>query len=256
MSNVLRIDHSGWVELRLNRPDARNALSGELLHELLEHLQAADDDSSVHAMLITGEGRDFCAGYDLKGKADDSYGSHSVTDGGFDADLARVQKSAQPIMDVLKIRKPVVAMVHGFCLAGGTDLAFVCDIVIAADDAMIGFPATRDLGSPPVPMWLYHVGPQWAKRLLLTGDSISGQDAAKIGLVLKSVPREALEDEVHGLMRRMSAIDPHLLTANKRIVQFGLELPRCQQCLEPGPRERCSCASRAVGVGAQGVGAR
>ena len=97
-------------------------------------------------------------------------------------------------------------------------------MVIAADDARFGFPATRDLGSPPQQMWLYHVGPQWAKRLLLTGDTIDGAEAASLGLALKAVPEADLEAEVEQLLDRLALIDPALLAAQKRIVNLGLEL--------------------------------
>ncbi|MCB1743999.1 MAG: enoyl-CoA hydratase/isomerase family protein, partial [Gammaproteobacteria bacterium] len=119
---------------------------------------------------------------------------------------------------------PVIAQVHGYCLAGGTDLALLSDMVIAAEDAVFGFPPARDLGSLPNQMWLYHCGPQWAKRLLLTGDTVTGAEAASIGLVMKAVPAELLEDEVEGLADRLARIDPDLLSANKRIVNLGMEL--------------------------------
>lgn len=146
------------------------------------------------------------------------------------------------ICDFTRRHKPVIAQVHGNCLAGGTDLAFLCDIVIAADDANIGFPPVRDMGVDPNHMFLYHMGPQvgliqqftlvitvlfdilqWAKRLVLTGDTLSGKDAAQTGLVLKSVPAELLEQECEGLADRMALIDPDLLAGNKRIVNLGLE---------------------------------
>jgi enoyl-CoA hydratase len=118
----------------------------------------------------------------------------------------------------------VIAQVHGYCLAGGTDLALLCDMVIAAEDATIGFPPARDLGALPNNMWLYNVGPQWAKRLMLTGDTITGREAALIGLVLKAVPANLLEQEVEQLLDRLAKIDTDLLSANKRIVNLGLEL--------------------------------
>jgi enoyl-CoA hydratase len=127
-------------------------------------------------------------------------------------------------MVLFDMHKPVIAQVHGHCLAGGTDIALLCDMVIAADDATIGFPPARDLGSLPNQMWIYHCGPQWAKRLVLTGDTITGAEAVEIGLVMKSVPGDMLEAEVEGLADRMAQIDPDLLTANKRIVNVGLEL--------------------------------
>ena len=126
------------------------------------------------------------------------------------------------------MHKPSIAQVHGSCLAGGTDLALACDVVIAADDARIGFPAARAMGALPNNLWMYHCGPQWAKRLQLTGDSITGADAAKIGLVLKAVPAGVLEDEVQGLADRFALIDPDLLAANKRITNLALELMGAQ----------------------------
>jgi enoyl-CoA hydratase len=114
--------------------------------------------------------------------------------------------------------------VHGHCLALGTVIAFFCDMVICAEDARLGFPPSRNLGTTPSMMWLHHAGPQWAKRLLLTGDTISGAEAAQIGLALKAVPADLLEAEVEGLLDRLASIDHHLLAANKRIVNLGLEL--------------------------------
>jgi enoyl-CoA hydratase len=127
-------------------------------------------------------------------------------------------------MALFDMHKPVIAQVHGRCLAGGTDLALLCDMVICSEDAVFGFPPARAQGSLPSHMWLYLIGPQWAKRLLLTGDSIRGEDAAKIGLVLKAVPRDQLEEEVSELAKRLSMIDADLLAANKRIVNVGLEM--------------------------------
>ena len=97
-------------------------------------------------------------------------------------------------------------------------------MIIAADDAVVGFPPARDLGALPNNMWLYNVGPQWAKRLTLTGDTVTGSEAQSIGLILKSVPSEYLAREVEGLAARMAHIDPDLLSANKRIINTGLEL--------------------------------
>jgi enoyl-CoA hydratase len=118
----------------------------------------------------------------------------------------------------------VIAKVHGNCLTGGTDLALMCDIVIAAEDARIGYPACRSQGSPPHHMWFYQVGPQWAKRLLLTGDSLTGRDAARIGLVLDAVPPDRLDAEVDALAARIALVDADLLACHKRIVNLAMEL--------------------------------
>jgi enoyl-CoA hydratase len=220
----------GRARIVLNRPDKRNALSQELLAELHHALWEADNDTAVHAVVLKGEGKGFCAGYDLTpqrpAKPDESNGPvyRRGMFSNYDDDAWQLERDQRLRMVLFDMHKPVIAQIHGFCLAGGTDIALLCDMVIAADDTRIGFPATRDLGSPPNQMWLYHVGPQWAKRLLLTGDAITGAEAASIGLVLKAVPAALLEAEVEQLLDRLAAIDPALLSANKRIVNLGLEL--------------------------------
>jgi enoyl-CoA hydratase len=232
---VAVIDHPGWAEIALNRPEHRNALTPELLDALVRAAEDADRRRDVHAIMLSARGPDFCAGYDLRGGGGREYRDNSAAANGYDENLRRVQRSSAPIRALLGIHKPIIAKVHGRCLAGGTDLALMCDIVIAASDAVIGFPPTRDLGSPPVPMWLYHVGPQWAKRLLLTGDSISGADAARIGLVLKAVPAEHLDGEVGGLMTRLARIDHELLSTQKRMVDLGLALMGRTTLLDAAP---------------------
>ncbi len=220
----------GRARITLNRPEKLNALSMELQTELNAALWDADNDVNVHAVILRGNGRAFSAGYDLtplasrRGAVDDSY--TAVYRGGrtFDDDAWQMERSQRLRMAIFDMHKPVIAQVHGFCLAGGTDIAFLCDIVIAADDATIGFPPARAMGALPNNMWIYHCGPQWAKRMFLTGDSITGAEAAKIGLVLKSVPKDLLEAEVEQLVDRMVMIDTDLLSANKRIVNLQLEL--------------------------------
>ena len=141
-----------------------------------------------------------------------------------DDDSWQLERNTHRMRVLWDMHKPTIAQVHGRCLAGGTDLALFCDLVYAADDALIGFPPARNLGSLPNSMWLYHVGPQWAKRLTMTGDLVSGADAALIGLVLKSVPAELLDAEVRSLARRLAMIDADLLSSNKRVINMGMEL--------------------------------
>ena len=207
----------------LNRPEKRNALSGKLLRELNASLLEADEHNAVHCVVLRGAGPHFCAGADLSEfssqRGPDYRGRQEIDD-----DVWRLEQGQRLRIQIFDMHKPVVAQVHGTCIGIGTELAWFCDMVIVADDARIGFPPVRDLGTPPGSMWLYHCGPQWAKRLLLTGDSIRGKDAAKIGLALKSVPAAKLEAEVMRLAGRMGLVDPHLLSANKRLVNLGLEL--------------------------------
>ena len=225
--NIIYEVERSRARITLNRPEKLNALSNELQEELNDALWEADNDNDVHAIIIKGAGRAFSAGYDItpnRPRMEPAPGANYRTGRTFDDDAWRMEKSQRLRMVIFDMHKPVVAQVHGYCLAGGTDLALLCDIIIAADDAIMGFPAARAMGSLPNQMWLYHVGPQWAKRLFLTGDTITGADAAKIGAVLKSVPADLLEQEVEGLVDRMAMIDTDLLTANKRIVNIGLEL--------------------------------
>jgi enoyl-CoA hydratase len=217
-------DGCAWITL--NRPAKRNALSEPLMELLHERLWEADEDNRVRCVVLRAAGPDFSSGYDLQrydqpipGQVDHKRGRAK-----FDDDAWHQEKAQRLRMALFDMHKPVIAQVQGRCLAGGTDLALLCDMVICADDAQFGFPPARSQGSLPSHMWLYLVGPQWAKRLLLTGDSILGEDAVKIGLALKSVPASQLDEEVATLTARLALIDADLLSANKRIVNIGLEL--------------------------------
>ena len=219
------------AKITLNRPKKLNALTLQLQAELSEALWEADNDREVHSVIIKGAGRAFSAGDDLTGGGNKVPVSRIQSEnrayrGGrsIDDDAWQLERGQRYRMALFDMHKPVIAQVHGYCLAGGTDIALLCDMVIAADDAIFGFPPARDLGALPNNMWLYNVGPQWAKRLTLTGDTVTGSEAQSIGLILKSVPSENLEQEVEGLASRMSHIDPDLLSANKRIINTGLEL--------------------------------
>ncbi len=229
---------NGRARITLNRPEKLNALSFELQTELNEALWDADNDNNVHAVILRGNGRAFSAGYDLtpmsRRRPGEAGPPEAAKDGdytavyrgraSFDDDAWQLERAQRLRMAIFDMHKPVIAQVHGYCLAGGTDVALLCDIIIAADDATIGFPPARAMGSLPNQMWVYHCGPQWAKRLFLTGDTVTGAEAAQIGLVLKSVPLANLEAEVEGLVDRMVMIDTELLSANKRIVNIALEL--------------------------------
>jgi enoyl-CoA hydratase len=218
----------GICRITLNRPERRNALSVPMLQDLEAVLWDADRDRSIHCISIAGAGTGFCSGYDLSertvgGAYDDP--DRDYRDGKtIDDDVWFLGRSQRLRMAIFDLHKPVVAQIHGFCLAGGTDLALLCDMLIAADDARIGFPPVKNFGSPANNMWLYHCGPQWAKRLTLTGDLITGADAARIGLVMKAVPAHLLDAEVDGLLRRLATIDADLLSANKRMINLGMEL--------------------------------
>ena len=173
-------------------------------------------------VVIRSTGRSFSSGYGFIAEDTDpgDFAPHDAIEGDATAMLALASGWGR----VWDCAIPVIAQVQGNCLAGGTDLALHCDLVVAADDARIGFPPVRSMGVPPTNMWLYNLGPQWTKRLLLTGDTLSGMQARELGLVVATAPSEALDDVVLGLAQRMALIGRDLLVANKRVVNMGLEL--------------------------------
>ncbi len=215
--------------ITMNRPDKRNALSPELIREVHDAMLEADDLVDVNVIVLTGAGSDFCAGYDLghgqsAANQQDDTGKYRSRMGTYDDDVWTMTRKMHQMLIIPDLHKPVIAKVRGRALAGGAELALACDMIIAADDAQIGHPGVRGLGSPPINFWFYHVGPQWAKRLLFTGDPITGRDAARIGLVLDSVPVDELDAEVSRLAARIALIDPEIVAANKRVVNVAMEL--------------------------------
>lgn len=219
------------ARITLNKPDKRNALSPQTLQDLHDALLEADDRLDVNVIILQGAGKDFCAGYDLAGvyagrqaESEIEASAYRSSSGSYDDDAWFMERQQALTTVIFDLHKPVIARVHGNCLAGGTDLALMCDFVIVSDEAKIGFPATRANGSPPNHMWIYHCGPQWAKRMLMTGDSILGRDAVTIGLALESAPADQLDACVDELARRLSFVDNELLSAHKRIVNLALEV--------------------------------
>jgi enoyl-CoA hydratase len=212
----------GLVErITLNRPEKRNALSPLLQEELIDAVHAAERDNEVRVIVIRGAGPSFCSGYDIKPSKEDAAKIRPQT---LEQDVALTISYGDRWANLWNCRIPVIAQVHGHCIAGGTDVALHCDLVVAAEDARIGFPPVRSQGAPPTHMWLYHAGPQWTKRLLLTGDTITGTQAAAIGLVLEAVPADELDDHVLALAEHIATIGHDLLVHNKRIVNLGVEL--------------------------------
>ena len=215
----------GIACVHLDRPEKLNALSRELQDELVDCLERADDDPEVRVITLRGNGRAFCAGYDITPPSTpEAQAAAQVARDNIRADIHRMKRTPTTMNAILNLSKPVIAGVHGYCIAGGTDLAMHCDIIIAADDAQIGFPPVRSMGTPPTHMWTYMVGPQWAKWFLLTGESVSGARAEELGLVWKSVPGEGLDAAVDDLARTMARIPWELLAANKSIVNKAMDL--------------------------------
>ena len=221
-----RYEASGGIaRVTLNRPEKLNALSPQLQAELIECLTNADEDPDIRVITLRGAGRAFCAGYDITPpQTDEDREITKARRGNIRSDMQRLQKTARLMTSIFDLSKPVIAGIHGHVIAGGTDLALHCDIVIAADDANIGFPPVRSMGTPPTHMWTYMVGPQWAKWFMLTGETVSGKEASDMGLVLKSVPAEGLDAAVEDLANKMAKIPWEMLAANKSIVNKALDL--------------------------------
>lgn len=219
------------ARITMNRPEKRNALSGAMMEELHDAFMEADDRTDVNVVVLRGAGKDFCAGYDLPAtyqrRAVDEAGRNTSYRGIHDTidDVTfNVERQHEKTLTAFRLHKPVIAGVQGNCLAGGTDLVFNCDMILAATDARFGYPATRGNGMPPNHMWIYYCGPQWTKRLLMTGDWISGQDAARIGLVMDAVPASELDPAVDELARRVALMDQEIVANIKRTVNHGLDL--------------------------------
>ncbi len=216
------------ARITLNRPEKLNALSTQLRVELIDAVTDSGRDDDIRVIVIKGAGRAFSAGYDLSGqsagakrpappKKKEVSDYQRMSDGFMDSII-------DPWTKLWNCRKPVICQVHGYCLAGATDLAFHTDIIICSDDAKFGMPAARVQGTQPTHMWTYLAGPQWAKYILYTGNSIDGKTAERIGLVLKSVPRDELEAEVDHLAETIARVPYGLLTVHKRIVNMTLEM--------------------------------
>lgn len=217
---ILYQKDGGIARITLNRPEKLNALSRQLQDELTAATNAADADDDIHVIVIKGNGRAFSAGYDITPRQESAEERRQMT---VRRDIQNLRRTQGRWDALLNLGKPVVAQIHGYCLAGGTDLALHCDFIIAAEDATIGFPAVRAMGSPPTHMWTYLVGPQWAKYMIMTGNSVDGKTAERIGLVWKSVPAAQLDAAVEELAQTLAKVPTDLLIANKSIVNKALD---------------------------------
>jgi enoyl-CoA hydratase len=210
------------TRITLNRPEQHNPLTPRCIREILRAVALAEADEEVRVLIIRSTGRSFSSGYGYI--AEDAEEGDFAQHGSIEDDVSATIGLGSGWAHVWDCLIPVIAQVHGNCLAGGTDLALHCDVVVAAEDARIGFPPVRSMGVPPTNMWLYNIGPQWTKRLLLTGDTVTGREAKEIGLVVATAPAEELDQVVLDLADRMALIGRDLLIGNKRVVNMGVEL--------------------------------
>jgi enoyl-CoA hydratase len=204
--------------ITLNRPEKRNALNHALRGGIIKALEAADQDDDVRVMIVRGAGKSFSAGYDLGG-GNEGLDLPWYTAGG-DGHWPRHVTSGW--MGIWDLAKPVIAQVHGYCLAGGSELATCCDLVYMADDAQMGYPAVR-FGVPDMHFHPWFLGMRKAMEMMVTGDSVSGVEAARLGWANAAVPFEDLEQTVLDVAGRITNVPPELVQLNKRVVHRQME---------------------------------
>jgi enoyl-CoA hydratase/carnithine racemase len=238
----------GVARITLNRPERGNGITLEMPRELAACVERANLDPEVHAIALSGSGSGFCGGYDLVASAERM--SDAVTDeerpagsaldpavvaanhdpdGTWDpvVDFQMMWRNVRGFMSLFWSEKPVICKVHGFCVAGGTDMALCSDLLVVAEDARIGYPPARVWGVPTTALWVHRLGPTRAKRLLLTGDSLTGRQAVEWGLATDGAPAEKLDAVFEELLERVARIPVnqlvmHKLQANSAILSQGL----------------------------------
>jgi enoyl-CoA hydratase len=219
------------ARLLLNRPERLNAIDEQLPRDLQRAVEAANADDEVHVIVVEGAGKGFCGGYDLAifggGDVD-----HPCQQEGqpWDplVDYAYMKRNTEAFMSLWKSAKPTIAKVHGHAVAGGSDIALCCDLLVIADDARIGYMPTRVWGCPTTAMWTYRLGPTRAKQMMFTGDTIDGVTAAAWGLANLSVPLADLEAATLKLAARIAAVPKshlamHKMVVNQVLLTMGLE---------------------------------
>jgi enoyl-CoA hydratase len=244
MAGVIDYEVDGRVaRLTLNRPERGNGITRTLIDELQACVERADLDPAVHVLVLAGRGKGFCGGYDLVESAE---GQGRLGDGGgapegspldplvmarnhnpadvWDpmVDYAMMSRNVRGFMSLFHCSKPVVCKVHGFCVAGGTDMALCSDLLVIASDAKIGYPPARVWGSPTTSMWAYRLGVQRAKRLLFTGDSLTGAEALEYGLAVEAPAPSELDDRTERLVERIARNPINQLQMMKLLVNQSL----------------------------------
>lgn len=209
----------------LNRPEVMNAINDTLPRQLAAAVAEADADPGVHVMVLSGAGEAFCAGYDLTFYAEGNGNGEATQEMPWDPikDYRFMWENTQHFMSLWRAVKPVVCKVHGFAVAGGSDIALCADMTIMAEEAQIGYMPARVWGCPTTAMWVYRLGAERAKRMLFTGDKITGREAADMGLVLKAVPEEQLEDAVEEMAARMATVPINQLAMQKMVINQAIE---------------------------------
>lgn len=222
LESVLYSVKDNVASVVLHRPERHNALNHQLLDDIDRAFGMAEADEEVHCIVLSGAGRSFCSGYDLKG------GSYYITppEGGWDRGnaLMRLRGIEARYQRIWNCPKPTVAKVHGYCLAGGCYLQLVCDISVAAESAKLGHPAVKQGGVSSMPLWQVLMPIKKARYLLLTGRLIDGSEAERYGLVSLSVPDDELDATVDGIAQELAAVPFGGMLQNKEALNTALEI--------------------------------
>src|SRR5574338_47386 len=231
------------ARITLNRPERGNGITLQLPRDLAACVERANLDPAVHVIALSGNGPGFCGGYDLVESAEgfamggsDPHAPQGTPvdpaviarnhdpDAVWDpmVDYAMMSRNVRGFMSLFHGDKPVVCKVHGFCVAGGTDMALCSDLLVIADDAKIGYPPARVWGSPTTSLWFYRLGLEKAKRLLFTGDSLSGNEAKEWGLAIESAPADKLDERCEILLERIARMPINQLVMMKLLLNQTL----------------------------------
>ena len=230
------------ARITLNRPERGNGITARMPVELAECVEQANLDPEVHAIALAGNGTGFCGGYDLVASAEGdmselgggapagspldpaTIGRNHIPDTNWDpvTDYQFMSRNVRGFMSLFNSEKPVLCKVHGYCVAGGTDMALCSDLLVIAEDAKIGYPPARVWGSPTTAMWASRLGPMRAKRLLLTGDSLTGAEAAEWGLATEAAPAAELDERFERLLERVARMPINQLVMMKLLVNQSL----------------------------------
>lgn len=232
------------ARITLNRPERGNAITLDMPRELAACVEQADLDPKVHVIALSGRGKGFCGGYDLVQSAEDivekqGFGDQRQAGTPLDAaviahnhdpretwdpvvDYQMMMRNVKGFMSLFHADKPVVCKVHGFCVAGGTDMALCSDLLVIAEDAKIGYPPARVWGCPTTALWAYRIGIERAKRLLFTGDCLSGKEAVEWGLAVECAPADELDQRFEILLERIARMPINQLVMMKLLVNQTL----------------------------------
>jgi enoyl-CoA hydratase len=243
METVVYETEGPVARITLNRPERGNGIVPRMPAEIAACVERANLDPAVHVIALAGAGSGFCGGYDLVASAEGdmsgldgveappgspldpaTIGANHAPQSNWDpvTDFQFMWRNVRGFMSLFHSEKPVICKVHGYCVAGGTDMALCSDLLVVAADAKIGYPPARVWGSPTTALWAARVGPMRAKRLLLTGDSLSGEQAAEWGLATEAAPAEELDERFEALLERVARLPINQLVMMKMLVNQSL----------------------------------